>query len=46
LSKNLISLGSLEEKEYKFQSESGVIHVFKGALAIMKVNRVETLYFL
>jgi gag-polypeptide of LTR copia-type/GAG-pre-integrase domain len=46
LSKNLISLGSLEEKGCKFQSESGVIHVPKGALIIMKGKRVGTLYFL
>jgi Integrase core domain len=46
LSKNLISLGSLKDKRCKFQSEGGVICVFKGALTIMKGKRVGTLYFL
>jgi hypothetical protein len=46
LSKNLISLGSLEEKGCKFQSEGGVIRVCKVTFTIMKGKRVGTLYFL
>jgi len=46
LSKNLISLGSLEEKGCKFQSDGGVLCVSKGALTIMRGKRVESLYFL
>jgi hypothetical protein len=46
LKKNLISLGSLEEKGCKFQSEGGVLRVSIGALTVMKAKRVGTLYFL
>ena len=46
LSKNLISLGSLEEKGCKFQSDGGVFRVSKGALTIMRGKRVGNLYFL
>lgn len=41
LSKKLISLGPLEEKGCKFQSES-----YKGALTIMKAKSIITLFFL
>jgi hypothetical protein len=40
LSKNLISLGFLKDKGCKFQSEGGVIRIFKEALSIMKGKRV------
>jgi len=46
LSKNLISLGSLEKKGCKFQSDGGVFRVSKEALTIMRGKRVENLYFL
>jgi len=46
LSKNLISLGFLEEKGCKFQSDGGVLRVSKGALTIMRGKRVGNLYFL
>jgi len=46
LSKNLISLGSLEEKGCKFQSDGGVLRVSKGALTITRGKRVGNLYFL
>jgi GAG-pre-integrase domain len=46
LSKNLISLGSLEDVGYKFQSESGVLKVSKGAFTLMKAKKVDTFYFL
>jgi len=46
LSKNLISLGSLEEKGCKFQSDGRVLRVSKGALTIMRGKRVGNLYFL
>jgi len=46
LSKNLISLGSLEEKGCKFQSDGGVLCVSKGALTIMRGKRIGNLYFL
>jgi hypothetical protein len=45
LSKNLSEVIRVF-KGCKFQSESGVIRVFKGALTIMKRKKVETLYFL
>jgi len=44
LSKNLISLGFLEEKGCKFQSDGGVLRVSKRALTIMRGKR--NLYFL
>jgi len=46
LSKNLISLGSLEERGCKFQSDSGVFRVSKEALTIMRGKKVGNLYFL
>jgi GAG-pre-integrase domain len=46
LTKNLISLGSLEDAGYKFQSDGGVLKVLKCALTFMKVKKVSTLYFL
>ena len=46
LKKNLISLGSLEERGCKFRSEGGVMRVSIGALTIMKAKRIGTLYFL
>ena len=46
LSKNLISLRSLEEKGCKFQSDGEVLRVSKGALTIMRGKRVGNLYFL
>ena len=46
LTKNLISLGSLEDVGCQFQSEGGVFKVSKGALTLMKAKKVGTLYFL
>jgi GAG-pre-integrase domain/gag-polypeptide of LTR copia-type len=46
LTKNLISLGSLEDAGCKFQSDGGVLKVLKCALTFMKVKKVSTLYFL
>ena len=40
LSKNLISLGSLEEKGCKFQIDGGVLRVSKEALTIMRGKRI------
>lgn len=40
LTKNLISLGSLEEKRCKFQSEGGVLRVSKGAVTIMRAMKL------
>ena len=43
LSKNLISLGSIEEKGCKFQSDNGVLRVSKRALTSMRGKRVPQL---
>jgi GAG-pre-integrase domain len=45
LTKNLISLGSLEDADYKFQSDGEVLKVLKCALTLMKAKKVGTLYF-
>lgn len=45
LSKNLISLGTLEEKGFRFQSEDGVMKIISGALVVMKgVRKNNRLY--
>jgi hypothetical protein len=46
LTKNLISLGSLEDVGCKFQSDGGVLKVLKRALTLMKAKKVGTLYIL
>ncbi|XP_071906234.1 uncharacterized protein [Coffea arabica] len=46
LKKNLIFLGTLEALGCKFAAENGVIKVSKGALIVMKVCRVGSLYVL
>jgi GAG-pre-integrase domain/Integrase core domain len=46
LTKNLISLGSLEDGGCKFQSDGGVLKVLKCTLTLMKAKKVGTLYFL
>jgi hypothetical protein len=46
LTRNIISLGSLEDAGCKFQSDGGVLKVSKGTLTLMKAKKVGTLYFL
>ncbi|GJU74030.1 retrovirus-related pol polyprotein from transposon TNT 1-94 [Tanacetum coccineum] len=39
LKKNLISLGVLDSKGFKYRSENGVLRVSKGALVVMKATK-------
>jgi len=43
LKKNLISLGVLDVDGYKFIGQNGVRKVFKGALVVMKAEKVRNL---
>ncbi|KAG8478984.1 hypothetical protein CXB51_028893 [Gossypium anomalum] len=36
LKRNLISLSTLDSKEYRYTAESGVLKIFKGSLVVMK----------
>jgi len=44
LKKNLISLGVLDSNENKFTDQNGVLKVSKGALVVMKAEKVGNLY--
>ena len=44
LKKNLISLGVLDSDGYKFTGQDGVLKVSKGALVVMKAEKVRNLY--
>eukprot|EP00253_Pinus_taeda_P019972 PITA_19972 len=44
LKKNLISLGVLDSDGYKFTGQNGVLKVFKGALVVMKAEKVGNIY--
>ncbi|KAJ9541754.1 hypothetical protein OSB04_028260 [Centaurea solstitialis] len=46
MKKNLISLGVLDKKGFKYSGGGGVIRVTKGALVVMKGVMKGTLYFL
>ncbi|KAJ9547247.1 hypothetical protein OSB04_019790 [Centaurea solstitialis] len=46
MKKNLISLGALDKKGFKYSGGGGVIRVTKGALVVMKGVMKDTLYFL
>ena len=46
LKKNLISLGALDSKGFKYCGDSGVIRVSKGALTVMKGVKRGTMYVL
>ncbi|XXG79643.1 hypothetical protein AAC387_Pa09g0672 [Persea americana] len=46
MKKNLVSLGALDSDGYKFLAEGGVMKVVKGALVLMRGNRVGNLYVL
>ena len=46
LKRNLISLGTLESLGCRYSAEGGVLKVSKGALVLMKANRVGSLYIL
>ena len=41
LKKNLISLGALDEKGYRFKAANRVLKVSKGALVVMKSRKHE-----
>ena len=42
--KNLISLGVLEDLGYSYSSKGGIMKITKGALMVMKGQKVSTLY--
>ena len=44
LRKNLISLGVLDYLGYSFSSKDGIMKIIKGALMVMKGQKVSTLY--
>ena len=44
LRKNLISLGVLDDLGYSYSSKGGIMKVTKGALMVMKGQKVSTLY--
>ncbi|KAL6521554.1 hypothetical protein OROGR_018123 [Orobanche gracilis] len=46
LKRNLISLGTLESLGCRYSTEGGVLKVSKGALVLLKANRVGSLYVL
>lgn len=46
IKRNLISLGMLESKGYKFDSGDGVLRVTKGSRVIMEAKRKNSLYYL
>ena len=46
LKRNLISLGTLESLGCKYSAEGGVLKVSKGALILLKANRIGSLYVL
>lgn len=43
LNKNFISLGILDSSGYKFMGQNGVLNVTKGALVVMKAEKVGNL---
>ena len=44
LRKNLISLGVLDDLGYSYSSKGGIMKVTKGALMVMKGQKISTLY--
>lgn len=46
ISRNLISMGTLEEKGCKFKASNGVLKVIKGCTVFMKGQRRQSLYIL
>ncbi|KAJ4703293.1 Retrovirus-related Pol polyprotein from transposon TNT 1-94 [Melia azedarach] len=46
MTKNLISLSMLDNKDFSFQGEGGVLHVCKGSNVVLKGVKRGTLYFL
>ncbi|CAL0308086.1 unnamed protein product [Lupinus luteus] len=44
LKRNLISLGTLESLGCRYSVEGGVLKILKGALVLLKVNRIGSLY--
>ena len=44
LRKNLISLGVLDDLGYSYSSKGGIMKITKGALMVMKGQKVSTLY--
>ncbi|KAK9698714.1 hypothetical protein RND81_08G125700 [Saponaria officinalis] len=46
MTKNLISLSSLDSKGFGFQGEGGVLNVYKGSNVVLRGIRQGTLYYL
>ena len=46
LKKNMISLGIMNDKGYKFSCEDGILKVIKGSLVVMKGVKERTLFIL
>ncbi|KAK9665882.1 hypothetical protein RND81_14G142700 [Saponaria officinalis] len=46
ITKNLISLSKLDSKGFGFQSERGVLNVYKGSNVILRGTKHGTLYYL
>jgi hypothetical protein len=44
LKKNLISLGTLDILGYSYSAKDGVMKIAKGALVVMKCEKIENLY--
>ena len=44
LRKNLISLGVLDDLSYSYPSKGGIMKIIKGALMVMKGQKISTLY--
>ena len=44
LRKNLISLGVLDDLGYSYSSKGGIMKITKGALMVMKGQKINTLY--
>ena len=44
LKKNLLSLGDLKAREYKFSGANGAIKITKGSMMILKRERTANLY--
>ena len=46
MTRNLISLVTLDANGYRYSAENGVLNVMKGAMVLMKGSRQRSLYFL
>jgi hypothetical protein len=46
MKRNLISLGTLEAMGFKFSVDNGVLKVYQGNPVLLKVERINNLYYL